>query len=196
MRPPHPPAAQGPPQAGRRGPGAPRAVITAAVAAARRVSASAPPPRLIGAASRGRGRRTTRSRKEQRIDRPRGRQLVEAAAGGEGAGARGAVTGMEGARTAYRSVVHRELSQPPPLLSPQNAPHIALGPHLRPPFLGVPSALCQTPGEEWVGCASSLCPKGLVSERAARPSSVWARPGLPVTDSCPRVRLEYPPRPR
>uniref|UniRef100_A0A803SQI3 Sterile alpha motif domain containing 11 n=1 Tax=Anolis carolinensis TaxID=28377 RepID=A0A803SQI3_ANOCA len=40
----------------------------------------------------------------------------------------------------------REMSHPPPLLSPQNAPHIALGPHLRPPFLGVPSALCQTPG--------------------------------------------------
>lgn len=40
----------------------------------------------------------------------------------------------------------RELSQPPPLLSPQNAPHIALGPQLRPPFLGVPSALCQAPG--------------------------------------------------
>ncbi|XP_063292984.1 sterile alpha motif domain-containing protein 11 isoform X2 [Pelobates fuscus] len=40
----------------------------------------------------------------------------------------------------------RELSHPPPLLSPQNAPHIALGPHLRPPFLGVPSALCQNPG--------------------------------------------------
>ncbi|XP_019567605.2 sterile alpha motif domain-containing protein 11 isoform X2 [Rhinolophus sinicus] len=40
----------------------------------------------------------------------------------------------------------RELSQPPPLLSSQNAPHIALGPHLRPPLLGVPSALCQTPG--------------------------------------------------
>ncbi|XP_010003556.1 PREDICTED: sterile alpha motif domain-containing protein 11 [Chaetura pelagica] len=39
-----------------------------------------------------------------------------------------------------------EISHPPPLLSPQNAPHIALGPHLRPPFLGVPSALCQTPG--------------------------------------------------
>ncbi|XP_026571549.1 sterile alpha motif domain-containing protein 11, partial [Pseudonaja textilis] len=39
----------------------------------------------------------------------------------------------------------REMSHPPPLLSPQNAPHIALGPHLRPPFLGVPSALCQTP---------------------------------------------------
>ncbi|KAG8505494.1 Sterile alpha motif domain-containing protein 11 [Galemys pyrenaicus] len=40
----------------------------------------------------------------------------------------------------------RELSQPPPLLSPQNAPHMALGTHLRPPFLGVPSALCQAPG--------------------------------------------------
>ncbi|XP_054114646.1 sterile alpha motif domain-containing protein 11 isoform X9 [Callithrix jacchus] len=45
------------------------------------------------------------------------------------------------------SFSERELPQPPPpLLSPQNAPHIALGPHLRPPFLGVPSALCQTPG--------------------------------------------------
>ncbi|XP_030625940.1 sterile alpha motif domain-containing protein 11 [Chanos chanos] len=40
----------------------------------------------------------------------------------------------------------REISHPPPLLSPQSAPHIALGPHLRPPFLGMPSALCQTPG--------------------------------------------------
>ncbi|XP_042199512.1 sterile alpha motif domain-containing protein 11 isoform X3 [Callorhinchus milii] len=39
----------------------------------------------------------------------------------------------------------REMSHPNPLLSPQNAPHIALGPHLRPPFLGMPSALCQTP---------------------------------------------------
>ncbi|CAJ0950751.1 unnamed protein product [Ranitomeya imitator] len=38
------------------------------------------------------------------------------------------------------------MAHPPPLLSPQNAPHIALGPHLRPPFLGVPSALCQSPG--------------------------------------------------
>ncbi|XP_039329536.1 sterile alpha motif domain-containing protein 11 isoform X1 [Saimiri boliviensis] len=44
------------------------------------------------------------------------------------------------------SFSERELPQPPPLLSPQNAPHIALGPPLRPPFLGVPSALCQTPG--------------------------------------------------
>lgn len=40
----------------------------------------------------------------------------------------------------------RDMSHPPPLLSPQNAPHIALGPHLRPPFLGMPSALCQAPG--------------------------------------------------
>uniref|UniRef100_A0A3Q2XIK3 Sterile alpha motif domain containing 11 n=1 Tax=Hippocampus comes TaxID=109280 RepID=A0A3Q2XIK3_HIPCM len=38
-----------------------------------------------------------------------------------------------------------ELSQPPPLLSPSTAPHIALGPHLRAPFLGLPSALCQAP---------------------------------------------------
>ncbi|KAM4737262.1 sterile alpha motif domain-containing protein 11 isoform 1-T1 [Anableps anableps] len=40
----------------------------------------------------------------------------------------------------------RELSHPPPLLSPPTAPHVTLGPHLRPPFLGMPSALCQTPG--------------------------------------------------
>uniref|UniRef100_A0A674CM27 Sterile alpha motif domain containing 11 n=1 Tax=Salmo trutta TaxID=8032 RepID=A0A674CM27_SALTR len=40
----------------------------------------------------------------------------------------------------------REMSHPPPLLSTQNGPHITLGPHLRPPFLGMPSALCQSPG--------------------------------------------------
>ncbi|XP_057682801.1 sterile alpha motif domain-containing protein 11 isoform X2 [Corythoichthys intestinalis] len=40
----------------------------------------------------------------------------------------------------------RELSQPPPLLSPATAPHITLAPHLRAPFLGLPSALCQAPG--------------------------------------------------
>nr|XP_020474057.1 sterile alpha motif domain-containing protein 11 isoform X2 [Monopterus albus] len=40
----------------------------------------------------------------------------------------------------------RDLVHPPPLLSPPTAPHIALGPHLRPPFLGMPSALCQAPG--------------------------------------------------
>ncbi|XP_051962325.1 sterile alpha motif domain-containing protein 11-like isoform X1 [Xyrauchen texanus] len=40
----------------------------------------------------------------------------------------------------------RDISHPPPLLTSQNAPHIALGPHLRPPFLGMPSALCQAPG--------------------------------------------------
>uniref|UniRef100_K7FVH0 Sterile alpha motif domain containing 11 n=1 Tax=Pelodiscus sinensis TaxID=13735 RepID=K7FVH0_PELSI len=44
------------------------------------------------------------------------------------------------------SYFRRDMSHPPPLLSPQSAPHITLGPHLRPPFLGVPSALCQTPG--------------------------------------------------
>ncbi|KAJ7398773.1 sterile alpha motif domain containing 11 [Pitangus sulphuratus] len=48
--------------------------------------------------------------------------------------------------TTVPTVMTWEISHPPPLLSPQNAPHIALGPHLRPPFLGVPSALCQTPG--------------------------------------------------
>lgn len=98
---PPPPAAQGPWGAGRRGPGAPRAVITAAVAAARRVSASAPPPRLIGAASRGRGRRATRSRNERCIDRPRGQQLVKGGGGGGGKGwgvGRRAVPGIEGAR--------------------------------------------------------------------------------------------------
>uniref|UniRef100_A0A8C2XBK3 Sterile alpha motif domain containing 11 n=1 Tax=Cyclopterus lumpus TaxID=8103 RepID=A0A8C2XBK3_CYCLU len=40
----------------------------------------------------------------------------------------------------------RDLSHPPPLLSPPTGSHIALGPHLRPPFLGMPSALCQAPG--------------------------------------------------
>ncbi|XP_077007753.1 sterile alpha motif domain-containing protein 11 isoform X2 [Tamandua tetradactyla] len=50
------------------------------------------------------------------------------------------------APAAALSFPDRELTHPSPLLSPQNAPHIALGPHLRPPFLGVPSALCQTPG--------------------------------------------------
>ncbi|XP_078281359.1 LOW QUALITY PROTEIN: sterile alpha motif domain-containing protein 11 [Rhinoraja longicauda] len=40
----------------------------------------------------------------------------------------------------------REMTHANPLLSPQNAPHIALGPHLRPPFLGVHSTLCQAPG--------------------------------------------------
>ncbi|XP_042557963.1 sterile alpha motif domain-containing protein 11 isoform X1 [Dipodomys spectabilis] len=47
--------------------------------------------------------------------------------------------------SAAPSFSERELPQPPPLLSPQNAP-MALGPHLRPPFLGVSSALCQAPG--------------------------------------------------
>lgn len=49
----------------------------------------------------------------------------------------------------WLNCVHRDLPHPPPLLSPPTAPHIALGPHLRPPFLGVPSALCQGPGESY-----------------------------------------------
>ncbi|XP_048639839.1 sterile alpha motif domain-containing protein 11 isoform X7 [Marmota marmota marmota] len=66
-------------------------------------------------------------------------------------GAPGTVRGVRlGEQKAERLEVWKpspkELSQPPPLLSPQNAPHIALGSHFRPPFLGVPSALCQTPG--------------------------------------------------
>uniref|UniRef100_H2TFK8 Sterile alpha motif domain containing 11 n=1 Tax=Takifugu rubripes TaxID=31033 RepID=H2TFK8_TAKRU len=50
----------------------------------------------------------------------------------------------------------RELSHPPPLLSPTTAPHIALGPHLRPPFLGMPSALCQSPGYSFLQPAEIL----------------------------------------
>ncbi|XP_055471096.1 sterile alpha motif domain-containing protein 11 isoform X3 [Psammomys obesus] len=53
------------------------------------------------------------------------------------------------------SFSERELSQPPPLLSPQNAPHIALGAHLRPPLLGVPTALCQTPGYSFLAPAQT-----------------------------------------
>ncbi|XP_014399274.1 PREDICTED: sterile alpha motif domain-containing protein 11 [Myotis brandtii] len=77
------------------------------------------------------------------------------------------------------SFSERELSQPAPLLSPQNAPHIALGPHLRPPFLGVPSALCQTPGFGFLPPAQPTPPreptrrtprKGSVSPASARPS--------------------------
>ncbi|XP_075800931.1 sterile alpha motif domain-containing protein 11 isoform X2 [Microtus pennsylvanicus] len=53
------------------------------------------------------------------------------------------------------SFSERELSQPPPLLSPQNASHIALGSHLRPPFFGVPTALCQTPGYSFLPSAQT-----------------------------------------
>uniref|UniRef100_A0A452GAV7 Sterile alpha motif domain containing 11 n=1 Tax=Capra hircus TaxID=9925 RepID=A0A452GAV7_CAPHI len=77
------------------------------------------------------------------------------------------------------SFSERELSQPPPLLSPQNAPHIALGPHLRPPFLGVPSALCQTPGGDVRPAAGALAeaessPAGDVS-RALAPEGAGER---------------------
>uniref|UniRef100_A0A2I2ZSW4 Sterile alpha motif domain containing 11 n=1 Tax=Gorilla gorilla gorilla TaxID=9595 RepID=A0A2I2ZSW4_GORGO len=64
------------------------------------------------------------------------------------------------APAAAPSFSERELPQPPPLLSPQNASHIALGPHLRPPFLGVPSALCQTPGEEPLSPTTATSPYG------------------------------------
>lgn len=144
--------------AGRRREGARRrAVITAAVSAARRVSASAPPPRLIGAAGGGGG--ATRSR-DSGASTARGAAI--SGGGGAGAGRFG-----NGGRLTARPSARRELSQPPPLLSPQNAPHIALGPHLRPPFLGVPSALCQTPGEEQAG-ARALCVLGGRSYGAIR----------------------------
>ncbi|NXP45972.1 SAM11 protein, partial [Heliornis fulica] len=71
-----------------------------------------------------------------------GRQKVSVLLGNTG-GAKHRLSGALQHRSACRE---RDMSHPPPLLSPQNAPHIALGPHLRPPFLGVPSALCQTPG--------------------------------------------------
>nr|XP_034358000.1 sterile alpha motif domain-containing protein 11 isoform X4 [Arvicanthis niloticus] len=55
---------------------------------------------------------------------------------------------------ATTSFSERELSQPPPLLSPQNAPHITMGSHLR-PFLGMPTALCQTPGYSFLPSAQA-----------------------------------------
>lgn len=137
---------------GAGGGNGPRAVITAAVATARRVSASA---EINWRRRRGReqGQRSTQSHNERRIDRPRGQQLAATARGCAGRWLResGARRGPGMPRTPLGPVFHRELSQPPPLLSPQNAPHIALGSHFRPPFLGVPSALCQTPGKEWAG---------------------------------------------
>lgn len=127
----------------------PHPVITAAAASAHRVSASAPPGRLIGAASLDGGQCTTRSQNQGLNDRPWGRQLEAAAGGAPGGGYRkgGGVHSRNWA-CVYYSAIHRELSQPPSLLSPQNASHIALGSHLRPPFFGVPTALCQTPGEK------------------------------------------------
>ncbi|TKC42888.1 hypothetical protein EI555_019413 [Monodon monoceros] len=69
------------------------------------------------------------------------------------------------------SFSERELSQPPPLLSPQNAPHIALGPHLRPPFLGVPSALCQTPDRVSISAPGEPAPPPM--EAKDRPGRAW-----------------------
>ncbi|XP_038965041.1 sterile alpha motif domain-containing protein 11 isoform X2 [Rattus norvegicus] len=56
---------------------------------------------------------------------------------------------------ATTSFSERELSQPPPLLPPQNAPHITMGSHLRPPFFGMPTALCQTPGYSFLPSAQA-----------------------------------------
>ncbi|PNI12301.1 SAMD11 isoform 1 [Pan troglodytes] len=103
------------------------------------------------------------------------------------------------APAAAPSFSERELPQPPPLLSPQNAPHIALGPHLRPPFLGVPSALCQTPGYGFLPPPRRRCSPG---SRSSCGSRTWpgrcgeaggaARPGRRLTRVCPRPRLELP----
>ncbi|XP_029395316.1 sterile alpha motif domain-containing protein 11 isoform X4 [Mus pahari] len=55
---------------------------------------------------------------------------------------------------ATTSFSEREMSQPPPLLSPQNAPHITMSSHLR-PFLGMPTAVCQTPGFSFLPSAQA-----------------------------------------
>uniref|UniRef100_A0A8C0VFA7 Sterile alpha motif domain containing 11 n=1 Tax=Cyanistes caeruleus TaxID=156563 RepID=A0A8C0VFA7_CYACU len=99
----------------------------------------------------------------------------------------------------------REISHPPPLLSPQNAPHIALGPHLRPPFLGVPSALCQTPGYGFLQPAQAemfarqqeMLRKQNLPSRATggergweqnprSPEGGWLPGAGPVSPGCPR----------
>ncbi|XP_036601532.1 sterile alpha motif domain-containing protein 11 isoform X3 [Trichosurus vulpecula] len=82
--------------------------------------------------------------------------LPSSSSSSAGAGVGGGTGGGTGQRRKQGLPPHRETAVTghfsdrdlthPSLLSPQNAPHIALGPHLRPPFLGVPSALCQTPG--------------------------------------------------
>nr|XP_037841191.1 sterile alpha motif domain-containing protein 11 isoform X11 [Chlorocebus sabaeus] len=106
-----------------------------------------------------RARDLLRVRQEVAASALRGPSGLEAHLPSSAAGQRrkqGLAQHREGAAPAVApSFSERELPQPPPLLSPQNAPHIALGPHLRPPFLGVPSALCQTPGEE----ATASCPQ-------------------------------------
>ncbi|MBN3314423.1 SAM11 protein, partial [Atractosteus spatula] len=75
------------------------------------------------------------------------------------------------------STHYRDLSHPPPLLSPQNAPHIALGPHLRPPFLGVPSALCQAPGYGFLQPAQA--------EMFARQQEMLRKQNLASKSVCP-----------
>ncbi|NWH41536.1 SAM11 protein, partial [Chloropsis hardwickii] len=106
----------------------------------------------------------------------------------------------------------REISHPPPLLSPQNAPHIALGPHLRPPFLGVPSALCQTPGErsgdapgqpgqgrgaacDNLPCSPRAHTRFLCLPVSAGLPSAWFRSGRSRFLGCSSVRAQLPPWP-
>ncbi|XP_051844837.1 sterile alpha motif domain-containing protein 11 isoform X2 [Antechinus flavipes] len=82
--------------------------------------------------------------------------LPSSSSSSAGAGVGGGAGGGAGQRRKQGLPPHRETAVTghfsdrdlahPSLLSPQNAPHIALGPHLRPPFLGVPSALCPAPG--------------------------------------------------
>ncbi|XP_030109375.1 sterile alpha motif domain-containing protein 11 isoform X5 [Mus musculus] len=68
----------------------------------------------------------------------------------------GLVQRREGAvPAAATSFSEREMSQPPPLLSPQNAAHITMSSHLRPPFLGMPTAVCQTPGFSFLPSAQA-----------------------------------------
>lgn len=153
--------------------GQPGSVITAAVAAARRVSASAPPRRLIGAAGRGGGGARPRALRSWRIDRLRGLQLAARGGGcAEGLREGWVRRGLGPPCAAHVPAIHRELSQPTPLLSPQNASHIALGSHLRPPFLGVPSALCQTPGEEQAGVQTLCLGVGGGIERSLTPEGM------------------------
>lgn len=88
-----------------------------------------------------------RARQEALVAAMRGPAALEAhlpSAGSSSSSSQRRKQGLPQHRDAH--FTDRELSHPPPLLSPPNAAHIALGPHLRPPFLGMPSALCQAPG--------------------------------------------------
>lgn len=93
---------------------------------------------------------------------------------------------------AHYSAVHRELSQPPPLLSPQNAPHITMGSHLRPPFFGMPTALCQTPGEKvgYVSCLYLYKVFRQLDKSRTEQSSVNSRFSIPGYSFLPSAQAE------